>query len=47
MHEGIVPDLAVMASLHSMQRSVPVALVEVDLESLVEQPFEGTHLAVG
>ena len=47
VHEGIVPDHVVMASLHDVQRSVPIALVEVDLVSLVGQPLEGTHLAAG
>ena len=44
---GFLPDFAVTASLHSVQRSAPAAIVEVDLVSLVEQPFEGTHLADG
>ena len=47
VHVGIIPDLAVMASLHSVQWSVPAALVEVDLVSFVEQPLVGTHLADG
>ena len=47
VHEGMIPDHVVMASLHIVQRSVPIALVEIDLESFVEQPFEGTHLDVG
>ena len=43
VHDGIVPDYALMASLRCGQRSVPAALVEFDLVSLVEQSFEGTH----
>ena len=47
MHESIVPDLVVTASLHIVQRSVPAALVEVGLVSLVEQPSKGTRLVAG
>ena len=44
---GLVPDHVVMASLRYVYRSVPAALDGFDLVSLVEQPFEGTHLAGG
>ena len=47
VHEGIVPDHVVTAVLHNVQRSAPVALVKVDLESLDEQPSVGTHLVAG
>ena len=47
VHVGIVPDHVEMASLHCVQRSVPAALDGFDLVLLVEQPFEGTHLAGG
>ena len=43
VHGSIVPDYVLMASVHCGQRSVPVALDEFDLVSLVEQPFEGAH----
>ena len=47
VHVGIVPDHVVMASLHYVLRCVPAALDGFDLVSLVEQPFEGTHLVGG
>ena len=51
VHVGVILDHVVMTSLLAVQRAVqryvPIALVEVDLESFVEQPFEGTHFDVG
>ena len=47
VHASMILDHVVMASLLVVQRHVPIALVVVDLELLVEQPFEGTHLDVG
>ena len=37
----------ICSELHILRRSVPIVFVEVDLESLAEQPFQGTHLDVG
>ena len=47
VHEDIPLGYVVMASPHIVRRSVPIALAEADFESLVEQPFESTHLDVG
>ena len=47
VHIGMILDHSVMASLLIVQRYVPIVFVKVDLESLVEQPFEGAHLDVG
>ena len=44
---SMILDHVAIAPLLVVQRSVPIALVLDDLESLVEQPFEGTHLDVG
>ena len=43
----MILDHVVMAALLIVQRYVTIALVEVDHELLVEQPFVGAHHDVG